>query len=441
MSAVTATTAYLGLGSNEGDREAAIRAGLAGLEATPGVAVLRVSQLTESELHGDGPPQGPFLNGVAELASSLPAQALLGVLQALEVAAGRSLPAPRGHPRPLDLDLLAYGDAVIDLRGLRVPHPRWHEREFVLGPLRELGVDTSGWHRWQQPEVFDDPAAFSACCARWRAGGCEIGLVPTMGALHAGHRSLIERARAECDRVVVTVFVNPLQFGQGEDLTSYPRFLARDVELCRDAGVDVVFAPADGAMYGEDFCSLVAVGRAAETMEGAVRPDHFTGVATVVVKLLAMSGPQRAYFGEKDAQQLAVIRRACRDLGFPIEIVGCPIVRESDGLALSSRNVYLGPEDRAAATVLFRALGAARQAFRDGERDRDALIGLVADLMRREPHVAVDYVELRREGGLEPLPPGPVDSGRLLVAARFAGDGRPVRLIDNMSLVEGCTES
>lgn len=424
---------YLGLGSNVGDREAQLRTALAALAGAPGVTDVRCSPFVESELVGAGPPQGPFLNAVCELRTTLPPDALLALCKQLERGAGRELPAPRNHPRPLDLDLIAWGDQEIDTRDLVVPHPQWRDREFVTGPLRELGADSASWPRSKRPRILHSPAEFAARCSTWLAGDCRVGLVPTMGALHDGHLSLIERARAECDRVAVTVFVNPLQFGAGEDLEAYPRTLERDVEVCRGAGADAVFAPAPAAMYPEGFASRVTVGAEAEGMEGAVRPEHFTGVATVVAKLFAIARPHRAYFGEKDAQQLAVIRRLVRDLGFPVEIVPCPIVREPDGLAMSSRNVYLEASDRAASTVLFRALSAARAAFRDGETDRDRLIAATTTVLEAESGVTIDYVELRREGDLAELPAGPVTGGRMLVAARLLRGARPVRLIDNLA--------
>ncbi len=432
---MTATTrVWLGLGSNEGDRSAQIDAALARLRATPGIEVVRVSPLHESELVGDGPPQGRFLNGVAELRTSLPPPALLAVCKALEAAAGRVLPAPRNHARRLDLDLLFYGDQRIDTRDLVVPHARWHEREFVRRPLRELGVDVDSLPRVARPEVVDAPVALAARTATWLAGDCVIGIVPTMGSLHAGHRRLMEIARAECDRVIATIFVNPLQFGPNEDFAAYPRDLTGDLAVCAAAGVDVVFAPSVAQMYDPQFCSHVAVGAAAEGMEGALRPGHFSGVATVVARLFAIARPHRGYFGEKDAQQLAVIRRMAKDLGFPLQVVPCAIVREPDGLAMSSRNVYLGSADRAAATVLVRALRSARHAFARGERDRDRLLARAHAVFAAEPRAAVDYVELRSEPDLAPLPPGPVADARMLVAARFVDGKRPVRLLDNMSL-------
>lgn len=428
------TTAYLALGSNEGDRAAHLARAVERLATVPGVRAVRASPWHESAFVGDGPPQAAFLNGAVELRTTLSPEALLGVAKALEAEAGRRLPAPRHHPRPLDVDLLFYGDRTIDTRDLVVPHPRWHEREFVRAPLRALGLDLDALPRWQRPEVITIAAEFAARCSTWHAGGCVVGLVPTMGALHDGHASLLRRARGECDRTAATIFVNPLQFGPGEDFAAYPRDLAGDLRVCAAADVDVVFAPEPAAMYDPDFCSHVAVGRAAETMEGALRPGHFAGVATVVARLLALARPHRAFFGEKDAQQLAVIRRMVLDLGFPTAVVPCPIVREADGLARSSRNVYLSVEDRRASTVLHRALASARHAFQRGERDRDALLQRARAVLASEPRAALDYVELRRDEDLAPLPPGPVDGGRLLVAARFTGGVRPVRLLDNLSL-------
>ncbi len=439
-STVATTLVHLGLGSNVGDRAGRLEAALRDLALVPGVEVVRRSSWIETALVGEGPPQGAFLNGVAELRTTLPPAALLAVCKALEARAGRVLPAPRNHPRPLDLDLLLWGTQVIDTRDLVVPHPRLAGRQFVLDPLRELGIEVAAVPA-AAPRLVEDPAALSARVAGWTEGGCVVGLVPTMGALHEGHASLVRRARQECDRVVLTVFVNPLQFGPQEDFAAYPRGLERDVEIACAAGADVVFAPATGQMYGEGFASHVAVGAEAEGMEGALRPGHFAGVATVVARLFAIARPHRAYFGEKDAQQLAVIRRLVRDLGFPLAVVGCPIVREADGLAMSSRNVYLGTEDRAASTVLHRALRSARHAFGRGERDRDALVARVRAVLASEPRAAVDYVELRREGDLAPLPPGPVGGGRMLVAARFAGGARPVRLLDNLALEPGPDEA
>lgn len=281
-------------------------------------------------------------------------------------------------------------------------------------------------------EVTGTIAGFRHVLDAARADGRTVGFVPTMGYLHEGHRSLMVRARDECDVVAVSIFVNPLQFAANEDLAQYPRDLPRDVALCEGAGVDVVLAPPVEEMYPEPVRTAVAVPDLAATMEGASRPTHFSGVATVVAKLFNLAGPCRAYFGEKDFQQLAIVRRMAFDLSFPVEVVGCAIVRDVDGLALSSRNVYLTAEERAAAPVLHRALRAGAAAVLAGERDGGAVAALVADIVRAEPSGELDYAEVVEAATLEPagvLVPG--TELRILVAARF---GRP-RLLDNVGVV------
>ncbi|MDW8145556.1 MAG: pantoate--beta-alanine ligase [Roseiflexaceae bacterium] len=221
-----------------------------------------------------------------------------------------------------------------------------------------------------------------------------VGLVPTMGYLHEGHLSLVRRARAENDHVITTIFVNPTQFGPTEDLASYPRDLPRDLALLEAEKVDLVFAPDVAEMYPPGFSTFVDVGPIAAPLEGAARPGHFRGVATVVCKLFNISMPHRAYFGQKDAQQTLVIRRMTLDLNLPVEIVVCPIVREPDGLAMSSRNVYLSPEERRAATVLFRALQAVQERFHAGERNGDALRAVMRAVIDAEPLAHLDYVSV-----------------------------------------------
>jgi pantoate--beta-alanine ligase len=218
-----------------------------------------------------------------------------------------------------------------------------------------------------------------------------VGLVPTMGSLHAGHLSLVAAARAENDRVAVTLFVNPTQFGAGEDFTRYPRDLERDRALLEQAGCDLLFAPSVEEMYPPGAETTIDVGAVAVPLEGQRRPGHFRGVATVVMKLLQIATPDSAYFGEKDAQQLAVVRRMVADLDLPVEIRGCPIVREPDGLAMSSRNAYLSLEERRAAVVLSRALGAAEESWRSGERRGAALRETMQRTLAREPLARVDY--------------------------------------------------
>ncbi|HEX4822470.1 MAG TPA: pantoate--beta-alanine ligase [Acidimicrobiales bacterium] len=265
-----------------------------------------------------------------------------------------------------------------------------------------------------------------------RASGRSVGLVPTMGYLHEGHRSLMDRSVASCDVTLVTIFVNPLQFGPNEDLATYPRDLERDVAMCADAGVDVVLHPTVEEMYpfGTPTLTSISVARVSEPMEGASRPAHFAGVATVVAKLFNIAGPCHAFFGEKDWQQLAVIRRMAADLSFPVSVVGCPTVREPDGLAMSSRNAYLSVEERAAAPVVHWALVAGAAAIAAGERSADRVRELMADLIRAEPLAELDYAEVVDATTLQAVDPLAGEL-RLLAATRF---GR-ARLIDN----EGAT--
>ena len=256
-----------------------------------------------------------------------------------------------------------------------------------------------------------------------------VGLVPTMGYLHEGHLALVRRARAENPFVAVSIFVNPLQFGPGEDYDRYPRDEARDLAMLKAEGVDLVFLPKPEDLYPEGFSTFVEVtGPLTERFEGAHRPGHFRGVTTVVAKLFHLFGPERAYFGEKDFQQLAVIRRMVRDLHFPLEVVGVPTVREPDGLALSSRNVYLTPEHRKEATKLYRALLAAREAARAGRTVAEAEAEARA-VLATIPDFALDYFAIVDPATLAPIAEW-VPGARALVAGRFP----EVRLIDNLEV-------
>jgi pantoate--beta-alanine ligase len=262
-----------------------------------------------------------------------------------------------------------------------------------------------------------------------RTEGRAVGLVPTMGYLHDGHLSLMRQARAETDVVVASIFVNPLQFGAGEDLDAYPRDLERDGRLAEAAGVDLLFVPSVEEMYSAPVLTTVSVAQVSEPLEGATRPHHFAGVATVVAKLFAVVGPCRAYFGEKDFQQLAVVRTMARDLSFPVEVVGCPTVRELDGLALSSRNSYLTPGEREAAPVVYRALRAGVATVLAGERDPAAVRTLMAQIIEAEPLAQLDYAEIVDADSLR-IPDPLAGNLRLLAAVRF---GR-ARLIDNVGV-------
>lgn len=227
----------------------------------------------------------------------------------------------------------------------------------------------------------------------WRRQGLSVGLVPTMGFLHEGHKSLIVRAVAENDRVVVSDFVNPTQFGPGEDLESYPRDIDRDASLCEEAGAALIFHPEPSEMYTDGACTFVDMNGLTSELCGKSRPIHFRGVCTVVSKLFNIVGPDRAYFGQKDAQQLAVIKRMVRDLNFNLEVVGCPIVREKDGLAKSSRNTYLNAEERQAALVLSKAVKLGQEMAEAGERDANKIVAAMKACIEAEPLAKIDYVK------------------------------------------------
>jgi len=244
------------------------------------------------------------------------------------------------------------------------------------------------------PVAVATPAFMRDIARGWRADGCSIGLAPTMGALHAGHMSLVDRARRENDKVIVSVFVNPIQFGVGEDLARYPQSPQRDLSMLRAAGVDAIYKPSVADMYPPGASTRVIVHGVSEKLEGAARPGHFEGVATVVVKLLSAASPDRAYFGQKDAQQVAVVKRLVSDLDLGVEIRVCPTVREEDGLALSSRNAYLNPAERRAAVCLSVALGRAAGAYARGEHDPDRLRVILREPIEAQPLARLEYAEL-----------------------------------------------
>lgn len=254
-----------------------------------------------------------------------------------------------------------------------------------------------------------------------------VGLAPTMGALHAGHRKLIEQARSECDWVVVSIFVNPLQFGPSEDFRNYPRDMAADLDICEQLGVDTVFAPSAGVMYPAEQRTFVQVEGLGDYLCGPHRPGHFRGVATVVLKLFNIVQPDRAYFGEKDAQQLKIIERMVGDLNLPLAIVSIPTVREQDGLAVSSRNRYMTSEQRKAASVLYRALTAARNQIENGENDPAAARQAALDILASEPRATVEYLEVVDPEELRPV--SRIRGSTRVAAAVWIGS---TRLIDNM---------
>ncbi|KGN02750.1 pantoate--beta-alanine ligase [Clostridium novyi A str. 4570] len=268
--------------------------------------------------------------------------------------------------------------------------------------------------------------------AEWKKEGLTIGLVPTMGCLHEGHKSLIDRAVKENDKVIVSVFVNPTQFGPNEDFDKYPRSIENDVDLCNKAGVSIVFNPEPKEMYFEDACTYVNVENLTDGLCGAKREGHFRGVCTVVSKLFNISEATRAYFGEKDAQQLAVIKRMVRDLNFNVEIVGCPIVRESDGLAKSSRNKYLSKEERVEALALSKGLKKGKELLENGIRKTSTIKETIENEIKKSPLSKIDYIEVVDSVTLEPVEN--IERDVLVAIAVFIGK---TRLIDNFTFKLG----
>ncbi len=449
--------AFVALGSNLGERREHLEAALARLAATPGLAIAAVSPAYENPPVG-GPPQGDYWNAVAEVRTTLSPRALWGRLRAVEEAGGRER-AVRDGPRTIDLDLLAHGDQSVSEFDLVLPHPRALDRAFTVGPWADVapeavvagtgasvlehearlrGRDPAAFAALRRvahlalppepvprlPVVLDDRGALEV----FREGVAgTVGFVPTMGALHEGHASLVRRARASCDAVVASIFVNPLQFGPGEDYGRYPRTLDGDLALLGREGVDAVYAPPREDLYPAGFASHVDVAGITQGFEGAARPGHFRGVCTVVTKLLLRVRPHRTWFGRKDAQQVAVVRRMAADLDLPGEVLVSPTVRDLDGLALSSRNRFLSADDRRRALALPRALASARDACARGERQAAALERLARASLAQTQGVEVSYVGVVDPDAFAPLQ---LLDGRpaLMVAAVRVGS---TRLLDN----------
>lgn len=261
----------------------------------------------------------------------------------------------------------------------------------------------------------------------WKAKGLKIGFVPTMGYLHEGHESLIRKASEENDRVVVSIFVNPIQFGPKEDLSTYPRDLERDSKVCERAGADIIFHPKNEEMYFEDFSTFVDMNGLTDGLCGKSRPTHFRGVCTVVTKLFNIVAPDRAYFGEKDAQQLAIIKRMVRDLNIDVEVIGCPIIREEDGLAKSSRNTYLSEKERESAVILNKALKKGKDLIEKGERKAQAVLNIIKETIESEPLAKIDYVSIVDTDSLQDV--DTIDKSVLVAIAVYINN--KARLIDN----------
>ena len=277
-------------------------------------------------------------------------------------------------------------------------------------------------------ELVTDPKELQSYLDQLRVEGKTIGLVPTMGFLHQGHISLIERAVTENDVIITTIFVNPLQFSANEDLSTYPRNIEKDTELCLKAGTNALFTPAVEEMFCDTVLTSISVNNLSSVLEGVSRPTHFSGVATVVSKLFNIVGPCRAYFGEKDWQQLQIIRKMVIDLSYPVEVIGCPIIRDDDGLALSSRNVYLSSEEREIASIIPQALQNAHERIRAGEKNTQPIKEIISKHILSSSQISVDYIEVVNGESLEPVIQVDEET-RVLIAVRIG----TTRLIDNIN--------
>jgi pantoate--beta-alanine ligase len=420
-------------------------AAIAEIRKQPAICLQAVSSFHETAPVGGPPGQANYFNAAVAIETKLSPADLQGMLAAIEQKLGRTR-AERWGPRTVDLDLLLYGDSTIETPELTIPHPRMAERRFVLAPAAEIAADlqhprtgkTIGQMLAELPaaaeganplRVFTSPTDMQATILRLREAGRRIGIVPTMGALHPGHLSLVEVAKDQADVVVATIFVNPTQFGPKEDFGKYPRTLDNDLTALSAAGCDLVFVPASEDIFPPGFSAYVEPPDVAQPLEGVCRPGHFRGVATVVLKLFHLIPAHIACFGQKDFQQLLVIRHLVRDLALPIEILPCPTIREPDGLALSSRNRYLSPTERQQALALSRALRRAEELVSRGERDSQRVIATMRTILTEGGIRAIDYIAVADRETLAELPV--LDCPAVALVAAHVG---ATRLIDNCLL-------
>lgn len=414
------TKCYLGVGSNLGNRKENIRRAVELLKQSK-IKVKKVSTIIETDPVG-GPPQGKFLNAVLEVSTSLKPRALLETLKSIEEQLGRKR-SVRFGPRTMDLDILLYDSKSIKQKDLIVPHPRMHQRDFVLRPLKEIA-----------PAMFKKEArlvktinTMAKLIKKFKQQGKTIGFVPTMGYLHEGHLSLIRQSKSDCDVSIISIFVNPIQFGPQEDFRQYPRDLKRDMLLAKNAGVDIIFYPEITEMYPSNHLAFVNVDKFSNVLCGASRPGHFKGVATVVAKLFNIASPDIAYFGQKDAQQARIIQKMVEDLNFQIKIKVMPTIREKDGLAMSSRNKYLSFQERKDALALFEAIEKAREMIKNGQRSINVIQSAMREIIERRKTVRIDYLSFVDADNLTPLKE---IKGKVLIAvAAWFGT---TRLIDNV---------
>ena len=418
-------TCYLGLGSNLGNRQKNIKSALRYLESLNKVKIEKVSSLYETEPQGYPVLSPRFLNGVARVKTNLSPGVLLKELKNIETKLGRQKQR-RLSVRPIDLDILLYGNKKINTPDLKIPHPRIQERSFVLTPLKEIAPSVIK-SLSARIKIISGIAAMRSFIKEKKSRGKTIGFVPTMGYLHQGHLSLIRQAKKDNDICAVSIFVNPIQFGPKEDYRKYPRDLERDSILAQSAGCDVIFCPKAKDMYPEDYYTYINVEKLTKTLCGASRPGHFRGVATVVAKLFNIVQPDIAYFGQKDYQQALIIKKMAGDLNMPLKIKAMPIIRESDGLAMSSRNTYLNTKERNEAAVLYQSLLKAKDMIRQGERDAGRIISVVKEMIQKKKSARIDYVAIADAETLGPLKY--VKGKSVIALAVWIGR---TRLIDNI---------
>jgi pantoate--beta-alanine ligase len=437
----------LALGSNQGDRAQNLFTAIERLSAHPAIQLRRVSSFHLTSPVGGPAGQDAYFNAAALIETNLPPAELLRSLLKIEQELGRV----RGEcwgPRTIDLDLLLYDTVILEENEIVVPHPRLHERRFVLAPAGEIAADFMHPQLRQtvgellatlppatadEPDlrVFTSPTDMQATVLDLRRQGRRVGLVPTMGALHEGHISLVHRAKELADTVAATIFVNPTQFGPNEDFQKYPRTLDSDLRALATAGCNLVFIPLATDIYPPGFSTYVEPPAVSLPFEGVCRPGHFRGVATIVLKLFQLLPAHVACFGQKDYQQLQVIKRMVADLAVPIEVVGCPTVREADGLAMSSRNRYLSSAERKQALALSRALAQADALVSSGEQNAATIVAAMRATLQQAGITQIDYIALADPDSLAERTT--VDQPTIaLIAARVG----TTRLIDNRLLLE-----
>ena len=417
---------YIGLGSNLGDRRKNIEKALELIKAIPSVKIVKSSSLYESQPQGCPPGSPDFLNSALKIKTSLPAPKLLKRLRSIENMLGRKRAKQRNAPRSIDLDILLYGRQIINQPHLKIPHPRLKERAFVLKPLKEIDPRLIHSLAGEIP-VISKISRMRQFIRGIKKQDKTIAFVPTMGYLHQGHLSLIKQAKKDCDICVLSIFVNPIQFGPKEDYKKYPRDLEQDRILAKSAGCDCVFYPEVKEMYPEDFSTYVNVEKISSGLCGLSRPGHFRGVATAVNKLFNIVQPDIAYLGEKDYQQALVIRRMVLDLNMPLKIKVMPIIREVDGLAMSSRNSYLNPQERADASVLHQSLCKAKRLIKEGEKDPLKIIAKIKEDIAFKDRAKIDYISIVNSKTLEELKI--IRRDAIIALAVWFGK---TRLIDNM---------